>query len=166
MPVSHVRALGFDHSGGTRFLLRSNHCYHAVRHPMLKPECSRRISLARTLFLVGVLASLCHSSSVNLHQSALILDRHGQSELATICAEVITLRTHALTTSVTACPDGPSPTLYRFKRSASHLATLLPEKLSAWVASTRYHSFAGSTSLNYSSFSISRPQGRAPPRIA
>ena len=122
--------------------------------------------LARTLLLIGVLASLCFSVGEGLRLLPFSGPSLDDRDLPNIRANVSTPRVPSVANSGARRMEMPAPAHNRIKRQLAHWSIpLSPPKPEL---STKVHRclHAGEPLCCHSLVSISQPAGRAPPPIA
>lgn len=118
------------------------------------------------LLILGVLAGLCLSLSFSFCLPDVVRDSQSDVESTHVQAAATSLRPHALTTSREARTDRATQEQNRIKQRLAHMATLPPEKFGALAVAARRFAPEVNGPFQYSYLSISRPRGRAPPRLA
>ncbi len=118
------------------------------------------------LLILGVLAGLCLSSSFRFCLPDVVRNSQRDVESPYLQAATTPLLPHALTTSRDSRTDTAAREQSRVNHPSAQMAIIPPEKFGALVVFMRRLALDSNRSLPYSCFSISRPRGRAPPRIA
>lgn len=131
----------------------------------MKRAASRAGKYSRSTFLCVLLGlCICLSLSGSLpRMPAPVSAKDVDAPATSIGAAALPLRAHALTSSRDAGTGNAASKQSRGKNSSAHLTTALPERFGLLKAAVRRLSLRSRASLAYSSLSISRPKGRAPP---
>lgn len=119
---------------------------------------------SRSAFLCA-LVGLCLSLSGSLRAPATVNAKQGDAGASFISAGTISLRAHALTSSRDARTETLASKQGRGKNSQAHLTASLPDRFGMLKPTVHRLALRSRASLTYSSLSISRPKGRAPPQI-
>ncbi|HEY0320354.1 MAG TPA: hypothetical protein VGC66_05225 [Pyrinomonadaceae bacterium] len=131
----------------------------------MKRAASRAGKYSQSTFLCALVGlCLCLSLSGSLLRMPVpVSAKDADVPSTSIGAAELSLRAHALTSSRDAGTGSAASKQSRGKNSTAHLTTALPERFGLLKAAVRRLSLRSRASLNYSSLSISRPKGRAPP---